>query len=678
MSTATDPNRAVSSGAAAIRPPLIELRGVWRIFPRGGVRALVDVSLRIHPGEFVCVTGPSGSGKSTLMNILGCLDRPSRGEYRFAGRDVGELGPDQLAGLRRAAFGFVFQSYNLIASATARENVELPAVYARLARVRRAARAQALLRGLGLGARLRHRPTALSGGEQQRVAVARALMNGGQVILADEPTGALDATNGIEVMRVLRDLAERGHAVVVISHDPEVAAWAERRIELLDGRIVADARQSPRAPADADVGALAQTSMPGFAPATAGERRGAARWPPWAAVRESVRAGFESLRANLLRTSRLRTALTVLGVALGVWSVVSMLGVVQGGYQEGVRSAARAGADTIRIYPSPPLFDQDVEPVRLGVADARAIRERIPNVRTVLPSLSGRRTMRRGERHLEARVYAATAESMAVEKRRLTAGVFLDGHDGETFQPVAVIGAGLRDALFTPAAEPLGDYVLIDGIPFLVKGVLSWSGAADMLDTSVYVPLETAQALLFGSERLDAIDVLVQDARRAGQVAGAVRDLLMRRHGREGFDVGGNLELQLGLSVIEKLLATLLAAVGAISLFVGGMGVLSVMLVSVSDRTREIGIRMAAGARRRDILRQFLLEALAVTGAGGALGTVLGFASIPVLTAAGLPASLSAWFVFAALGCATATGLVAGIVPAHRAAGLDPVRALAR
>ena len=243
---------------ADAEPPLIELAGVGRVYRRAvargrgvATRALADVTLRIERGEFVAIMGPSGSGKSTLMNILGCLDRPTAGVYRFRGRDVGRLHPDELAALRRESFGFVFQSYNLIGSATARENVELPSAYAGLRRMQRADRAERLLGAFGLGARLTHRPRALSGGEQQRVAIARALMKGGRLILADELTGALDSKSGEDVLGVLADLAASGHTVVVITHDPEVATWAERRIELLDGRVVADrktpVRRLPRA-----------------------------------------------------------------------------------------------------------------------------------------------------------------------------------------------------------------------------------------------------------------------------------------------------------------------------------------------------------------------------------------------------------------------------------------------
>ncbi len=666
-----------------MEPPLIELVDVGRVYRRAGAgrrgvatRALSDVTLRIDPGEFVAVMGPSGSGKSTLMNILGCLDRPTHGVYRFQGRDVGRLDADERAALRRESFGFVFQSYNLLGSATARENVEMPAAYAHLGRALRAERAESLLRAFALGNRLGHRPRALSGGEQQRVAIARALMNGGRVILADEPTGALDTKNGEDVLAVLADLSARGHTVIVITHDPEVADWAERRIELLDGRVVAD-RQT---------GGVARAGTAGAAvgpnPSPRPERSGRMTGIDLQRVAESIRGTLASLRANLLRGSRLRTALTVLSVTVGVWSVVAMLSVVQGGYRESVETVSRIGADRIFVRSGVAYGDRKSTPVRLTLADAQAIGDEVENVRAVLPHVGGQLTLRHGDQSVEASVQAAVPEMIVTDRLRLARGVFFSERDSEDHEPVVVIGAAIRDELF-PASAAVGRHVLVGGAPFVVKGVLaryrrSGSVVEDYRDKQVLVPLGTAQTLLFGREYLDSITVSAEDPKRVGETARAVDNLLARRHGHRGFSLSSDIPSMIGFSTVERLMSALMGAVGAISLFVGGMGVTSVMLVSVAERTREIGIRMATGARRRDILRQFLLEAVAVTAAGGVLGTMLGFASRVVFDAFDVPAALSVWFVFAALACAVGTGLAAGIVPARRAAALDPVAALSR
>jgi ABC-type lipoprotein export system ATPase subunit len=222
-----------------MKSPLIELDRVSRIYQMGhvDVPALDDVSLSIDQGEFVAIVGPSGSGKSTMMNILGCLDRPTLGSYRLAGTPVGELDDDSLARLRSRTIGFVFQSYNLLPRTSAIDNVATPLLYQGVGRAARQRRAQATLERLGLGDRARHEPTELSGGQQQRVAVARALVTEPALILADEPTGNLDSHTGAEVIALLRELHDTGRTVVLITHDADVAAMADRQIHLLDGRI---------------------------------------------------------------------------------------------------------------------------------------------------------------------------------------------------------------------------------------------------------------------------------------------------------------------------------------------------------------------------------------------------------------------------------------------------------
>ena len=690
MAAGASTRKAHGAVPHATGEPLIELAGVGRFFPAaGGVHALADVTLGIGRGEFVCVMGPSGSGKSTLMNILGCLDRATSGRYALRGRAVDALHPDELAALRRDVFGFVFQSYNLIGSANAEENVELPATYAGLRRAERLQRARRLLRSLGLGHRLRHRPGALSGGEQQRVAIARALMNGGQVLLADEPTGALDAASGTEVMSTLRGLAERGHTVVVITHDPDVAAWAWRRIELRDGRVVADsgpafappaADDSPSPSSGAEAPAAAGASTYADHPAT--ERPPTIDWRSrLATIGEEIGTGVRGLRANLLRASRLRTVLTMLSVTVGVWSVVALLSVVQGAYQQGVRAAASTGADTIYVSSADRIGNRPVTPVRLTLADVEAVKE-LPSVRAASPRIYRRMTIRREDRDLEVALHGITVDGMRAKNRPLARGAMWTEAEADRLAAVAVIGAHASDKLLPPPLPAVGEYILVADVPFLVKGVLARESPPGRIvledDRQVFVPLKIALALWFQDRGLNSIDVAAADPLRVQETGRAVFDALTRRHGDAGIQLTNYAGLHAGLSTIEKLLSTLIGTVGGVSLVVGGLGVMSVMLIAVTERRREIGIRMATGARRRDIARQFLLEAAVVTCAGGLLGTALGTITGPALEAAGLPVAFSPWFVAAALACSIGTGVAAGFAPARRAAMLDPVRALAR
>ncbi len=649
---------------------LIELGGISRRFQRKGgasVLALRDVTLRLDAGEFVCITGPSGSGKSTLMHILGCLDSPDSGYYRLAGRDVSKLTADGLAWLRRRVFGFVFQSFHLLASATAVENVELPGYYAGEAYRARRRRALSLLAALGLEARTSHRPAALSGGEQQRVSIARALMTGGRVILADEPTGALDGKNGSDVLEVLEELARRGHTVVLTSHNPEVAARAGRRIELLDGRVVADSGPTARP-------RTRQAVTPG--PAVAGVYMGAA-----ARSLDVLQWGFASLRTNLLRTRRVRASLTVSCIALGVWSVATMLTIAEGAYQQGMEQLNRLGVDQIDVFPA---GREDEVATPLTVDDAAAIAAQIPNVRLVAPSFKERMTVRYRAESMQAEVESLMPQEAAppngLESRVLAKGSAISARDNANREQLAVIGSGIEDELFPPGTSALGQHLMIGNVPFAVKGVLAapdkartWSSVRD---DAVLIPFRTGASLLHGTDKPRWLSVFVDDPQKMGVTLAATRQLLIRRHGGAEFRFDFNPGRVEQAGETRRRLWLGFGSLGAIALLVGGLGVTAIMLMSVGERTGEIGIRMTFGARRRDIARQFVTEAAALSTVGGATGLIASVATTPLMGHLDMPTVFAPEIALAALAFSMGTGLASGILPARRASALDPVDAL--
>ena len=642
-------------------PALIELRDVVKAYPSGGapVRVLHGITLSIREGEFVAIVGQSGSGKSTLMNILGCLDKPSSGAYLFAGRDVARLDADALAALRRGTFGFIFQRYNLIGNETAVENVEIPAVYAGMGRRERSARARELLARLGLGDRLHHRPTQLSGGQQQRVSIARALMNGGRVILADEPTGALDTKSGREVMAQLHELHRAGHTIILITHDNTVASEAERVIQLRDGLVVDDRRSAPARLRPA-------AALPAALPAAQ------TRLLP--DVIEAVKMALRSLRTNLFRT-----VLTLLGIIIGVGAVIAMLALGDGSKAQVLSRIEAMGTDLLLVRPGARNVRTRDESASLVPEDAEAIGE-LPNVRASVAEHARGVTVRHGENDYTTLGTGATANYARARNWPVAQGTFFSDNDVRSVAPVAVLGRTVVDNLFRRGDDPVGQYILINNIPFQVIGVLAAKGAnssgTDMDDT-ILLPLSTARMRLFGRNYVRAITVQVADMERVAETEAAIAALLTERHRRVDFQIRNNSSLMETASETQNTLTLLLGSIAAISLLVGGIGVMNIMLVSVTERIREIGIRMATGARMLHILLQFMTEALVVCSVGGAIGVALGLAAAWIAARLGSPVVFSLPPVAMAFGSAFLIGLLFGFLPARRAARMDPVTALA-
>jgi macrolide transport system ATP-binding/permease protein len=647
--------------------PLIDLRGLCKRYGGEGggapaVEVLRGITLQIHAGEFVAIVGASGSGKSTLMHLLGCLDRASSGSYHFDGQDVAQMDADQRAWLRREAFGFVFQGYHLVRTETAQGNVEVPAVYAGMPEATRQARARHLLERLGLGDKLQHRPHQLSGGQQQRVSIARALVNGGRILLADEPTGALDSHSGAEVMALLHELADAGHTIVLITHDRSVAAQARRVVEMRDGQIVADSGVSAAFQAKSASGAMdiCADSYKNNSNSTAAD------------LRDALRAAWRAMAVN-----RFRTALTLLGIVIGVASVIAMLAVGSGSRQQVMANMATFGANAMYISAMQGSSRDRAAPLTL--ADADTLRQ-LPNIQTVEPYIEGRLLVRRGNIDHQTEVGGATTDFQEALNWPLAEGVWFDAADQQRLAKVAILGQSVRKVLFADGSNPLGQDILIEGVPFQVIGVLAAKGGGggdEDQNARVVVPFEAASARLYGHPHPGWISVLVRDPAQASATGEAILAALADSRRAKDVRLWNQAESIRVQGETERSMALMLGLIAAISLVVGGIGVMNVMLMAVRERTREIGIRMATGARQGDILRQFLTEAVLVTLVGGAIGVAVGLALGAALRLAGVPVIFSLTAIATAFGCAVATGVVFGYMPAQRAARLDPVVALA-
>lgn len=708
--------------------PLLMLRGVCRDFPAGeqSVRVLDHIDLSIAAGEMVAIVGASGSGKSTLMNILGCLDRPSEGAYCVAGQDTAGMTPDALARLRREHFGFIFQRYHLLSDLSARGNVEMPAVYAGVPGAARQQRATALLSRLGLEGRLTYRPGQLSGGQQQRVSIARALMNGGDVILADEPTGALDTQSGREVMRILQELHAEGHTIILVTHDMAVARHAQRVIEISDGRIVVDSAQAaqdaatPMAPTeqaapatqrssaaqaaqtasgiqDATVRPAADPAPTALMPSMQGSQLAAE--PPAApaatdAARpvlpgaDTWRAGLDRLREALqmalraMNAHRLRTFLTMLGIMIGIAAVVFVVALGTGAREQILAQISSMGTNTLDILPGKGFGDEQAGRVQtLSVLDAQALMQQ-PYLDSVTPSVSTSASLRHRNVSATGTINGVGEQFFRVRGYTIASGQAFDAQSVRRQSQDVVIDPNARDALFGPGVDPIGQVILLGTLPARVIGVTqavkSAFGNSDSLN--VWLPYTTVMYRMLGQPYLRSITVRVADDVPASQAEARVTELLTTRHGTQDFFIINTDTIRQTIEGTTATMTLLVSAIALISLVVGGIGVMNIMLVSVTERTREIGVRMAVGARQSDIMIQFLIESVLVCLIGGALGIALALAvgEAAMRVSAEVAMIYSTASMVLAFACSTLIGVAFGFLPARNAARLDPVDALSR
>ncbi|PYB74209.1 MacB family efflux pump subunit [Rhizobium wuzhouense] len=645
---------------------LLELSGVTRSYRNGDetVTALAGIDLIIEAGELVAIVGTSGSGKSTLMNILGCLDQPSSGDYRIGGRSVSGLSANELASMRRENFGFIFQRYHLLPSMTAADNVAMPAVYAGTDGATRAARAGQLLQRLGLGERVGHRPGQLSGGQQQRVSIARALMNGGRIILADEPTGALDSASGETVLEVLRELHTEGHTVIIVTHDMQVAEKADRIIEIRDGRVLADRRVRET---------VRETPLPDIA---------TSETPSWFSGLVARFSDAFPMALRSMAAQRTRTFLTMFGIVIGIAAVVAVVGMGEGSRRRVLAQISELGASTLTIFPGRGWTDEKAGSITSLVLSDASVLSAQPYVAGVTPLVTTTARARSDQTSLNATINGVGAEYFAINGIRFVSGHNFPQDSMERRGQYAILDDRTASALFPRGDAPIGKIVMLDRMPVTVTGIVARprSAAADK-SLQVYIPHTSAAGrLLAASTSLAALSVRVAEGRDTAVAERAIVSLLERRHGTKDFFVFNSDQMRRTMESASQTLAVLISSVAVISLVVGGVGVMNIMLVSVTERTKEIGLRMAVGARRLDIMLQFLIEAIVICVAGSLVGVGLALALAALLGGAEgeMPMVISVHAILGACASAFLIGLLFGFLPARGASRLDPVDALSR
>lgn len=637
---------------------LIEIENLNKYFGLGENQAhiLKNINLTIEQGDFVAIIGASGSGKSTLMNIIGCLDTASSGICRIDGKETQQMTADELSDLRQRKFGFIFQRYNLLPALTANENVALPAIYAGMDTTSRKQRADNLLAKLGLDDKTRNRPNELSGGQQQRVSIARALMNGGEIILADEPTGALDSKSGETVLEILRELHQEGHTIIMVTHDPNIAAQASRVVEIKDGEIIRDERQKPYSTE------LKLSKTPHKQPRFIDQ------------LIESFKMASSAILAH-----KMRALLTMLGIIIGIASVISVVALGQGSQQQILANINSLGTNTMDILNGTGFGDRRANLTKnLTISDALAL-SRQNYVESTTPSSNVNATLIYGNTAVTGSVRGVGEEFIDVKGLKLISGRFFTTEEVKNVAQVIVIDPNTQKDLGLPAPVE-GKIILVDKKPLQIIGVAEQANAMNQTSLTLWSPYSTIMQRVSGAKQIDSLTVKIKDNVESQTAEKSITELLTARHGKKDFFIINSDSIKQTITDTTNTMTLLISSIALISLIVGGIGVMNIMLVSVTERTREIGVRMAIGAKQRNILQQFLIEAVVICLIGGVIGILLAGSIIWAFNNLGtnFKMILSPESVIIAVLCSSLIGIVFGYIPARNASRLNPITALAQ
>jgi macrolide transport system ATP-binding/permease protein len=652
---------------------MIEVKNLFKTYQMGEVKveALRGVSLKIASGEFVAIMGASGSGKSTLMHVLGLLDRPDSGEYFLGGEEVTKLNDHELALVRNQLVGFVFQQFHLLPRMTALGNAELPLIYAG----KRHMKEQAVekMTEVGLKDRMSHRPNEMSGGQQQRVAIARSLVNNPPIIFADEPTGNLDSRSKEEIMAILKKLNQMGKTLIVVTHEAEIAGQAKRVIQMRDGEIISDETVGEQV--KAPVLAIPENLIKNILTES----------------NKGIKGGMEFLdylrqAVSAMLSHKMRAFLSILGILIGVAAVIAMLAIGQGAKESIEKQLASLGSNLLIIRHGAQRsggVSMEATTTRFTFQDVAAIKK-LASVSRATPSVSSRVQLVYGNTNWNTQLEGVGVDYAEMRSAVPEVGRFFTEDEIRMRSKVVLPGTTVVRELFGED-NPIGKTIKINLTNFKVIGILPAKGAGGFRDQddTVVIPVTTAMYRVLGKEYIDHIYVEAKSADLTDAAQEAVSDLIIKQHRlitddqKDSFQIFNMSDIKKTLTSTTQTMSLLLGAIAAISLLVGGIGIMNIMLVSVTERTREIGLRKAIGANNKDIMVQFLIEAVLMSLIGGLAGILLGGGAAALITIfAKWSVKVSLSSVILATVFSLVVGIVFGLWPAQKASKLDPIEAL--
>lgn len=636
---------------------IVEIKNLTHSYNHNGIRTIVlnGVNLQIRHGEFVAIVGASGSGKSTLLNILGLMEKPESGVVSIDGNIINESNQVDYPAMRNNLIGFIFQRYHLIPYLNVKDNIIVPSIYGGVNHKEAIKKCELILDDLDIRNLKLNFPSQLSGGQQQRVSIGRALMNEPKIILADEPTGALDSKTAQSVMTIMHKLNRAGHTIIMVTHDRDIASQAKKIVEISDGNIISISENNDF---------------------FKNENLIIKKHVCTHSLLKTLSSAF-SFSIKALSSHKFRSILSVLGIIIGICSVVTSIAIGEGSKKRVLDQILMLADNTFEVLPGESWkYVNPADRKSLKFSDVDLIQSN-SGVEAVSPIISSSVTISKGSERVDVTLSGVGVDYPQIKEMKIFNGAFFSTSDIRDKSQSIVIDENVAGALFSENENIIGSTVKVNGIAFRVIGVAK-IGKVNKTQSDSWVPVTSIISRISVNNTISKI--VLKSNQNINELQADIEKLLITSHGVHDFHFMSNQSLTVAVSKTSDIMSRLIATIAAISLIVGGVGIMNIMLVSVTERTQEIGIRIAIGAKSKDILFQFLIESSMLCFLGGAIGVLISWliCLVAPLIISDITLIFDRTSAILALISSVFTGVFFGFIPARKASRLQPREALTR